>query len=39
MLELHNSAVNGITKEELESCIDTLGKMLDNLEPKTKLQT
>lgn len=39
MLELHNSAVNGITKEELESCIDTLTKMLDNLEPKTKLQT
>lgn len=39
MLELHNSAVNGITKEGLESCIDTLGKMLDNLEPKTKLQT
>ena len=39
MLELHNSAVNGITKEELESCIDTHGKMLDNLEPKTKLQT
>lgn len=39
MLELHNSAVDGITKEELEACINTLCKMLDNLEPKTKIQT
>ena len=39
MLELHDDAVKGITKEELETCIGILCKMLDNLEPKTKLQT
>jgi len=39
MLKLHDYAVKEIKKEELENCLCVMRKMLDNLEPKTKLQT
>lgn len=38
MVNLHNETVKGIKKEELESCLKALVKMVENLEPKAKMQ-
>lgn len=38
LLELHNTALRGIGKKELEGCIEVLVKMTENLEPWAKLQ-
>ena len=38
LVNLRDETVKGIEKEDLEKCKETLGKMIDNLEKKVKLQ-
>lgn len=38
MIELREITTQNISKEELESCLATLGKMLDNMKEKTVMQ-
>ncbi|HIS53330.1 TPA: MarR family transcriptional regulator [Candidatus Galligastranaerophilus gallistercoris] len=38
LVNLRDEAVRGIKKEDLEKCNEILGKMIDNLETKVKIQ-